>query len=163
MEFTAHNIRFSDGSQTIKGKPLLADTGLSKAILRTLDLSFGNRDKSQIRIADLGCLEGGYTAELARQGYNSLGIEVRDDNIKKCQYASKKLNLPNLKFVQDDVRNVAKHGKFDAVVCLGLLYHLDNPVAFLKLIGEQTRRTLVLDTHYAYSSNWLIRKTRIKL
>jgi hypothetical protein len=35
-------------------------------------------DKSKFRIADLGCLEGGYTVEFARMGFQALGLEVRD-------------------------------------------------------------------------------------
>jgi hypothetical protein len=34
------------------------------------------------RIADLGCLEGGYAVEFARLGMNATGIEVRDSNFQ---------------------------------------------------------------------------------
>jgi hypothetical protein len=51
--------------------------------------------------------------------------------------------------VQDDARNVAHHGPFDAIFCCGLLYHLDRPREFLQTLAECTRRVLVLQTHYA--------------
>jgi len=148
MEFTAHNISFGNES-TISGKPLLCDSGECKAVIRTLNNYFRESERSNIKIVDLGCLEGGYSVEFARNGYNVLGIEVRDLNIQKCQYISNKLNLPNLKFVKDDVRNIEKYGKFDVAFCCGLLYHLDLPVSFLNIMGQQTSTMLILNTHYS--------------
>jgi len=37
------------------------------------------------RLVDLGCLEGGYAVEFARDGFDTLGIEVRQSNFKNCQ------------------------------------------------------------------------------
>ncbi len=107
IQFTAHNIRLDDGTYT---KP---DEGLSidahpwfLAAKRVLDATFP-ADKSQLRIADLGCLEGGYTVEFARLGFQSVGIDVRESNIDVCRYVQSKVNLPNLQFVRDDVWNAA--------------------------------------------------------
>lgn len=57
--------------------------------------------------------------------------------------------IPELDFVKDDARNIASYGRFDAVVCSGLLYHLDRPRAFLKEIGKVTEKLLILNTHFA--------------
>lgn len=148
MEFTAHNIGFGNES-TISGKPLLCDSGECLAVIRTLNNYFTESERSKIKIADLGCLEGGYSVEFARNGYDVLGIEVRDLNIQKCKYVSDKVNLPNLKFVKDDVRNIEKYGKFHVTFCCGLLYHLDLPVSFLNLLGQVTSKMLILNTHYS--------------
>ena len=118
-------------------------------MLRTLRLSFGDRDPATVRVVDLGCLEGGHTAEFARAGYRTLGIEGREANFERCQYVQDRLGLANLEFVFDDVRNVERYGTFDATVCCGLLYHLDSPVAFLRSLARITERVLILQTHYA--------------
>ena len=68
-----------------------------------------------LRIADLGCLEGGSTVEFARLGFQSLGIDVREPNIEACRYVQSKTALPNLTFARDDVWNIANYGSFDAV------------------------------------------------
>jgi SAM-dependent methyltransferase len=102
-----------------------------------------------LRIVDLGALEGGYTVEFARAGFDALGIEGRRSNYEKCQYVARRVGLPNLRFVLDDVRCLESHGTFDATFCCGLLYHLDEPVAFLHKLGRVTRRVLLLQTHYA--------------
>ena len=127
VEFTAHNIRLDDGTLT---KP---DVGHSMdaypwfvSARRILETVFPG-DKHNLRLADLGCLEGGYAVEFARMGFQVLGIDVREANIAACNYVKSETNLPNLKFVKDDVLNITKYGVFDVVFCCGLLYHLDKP------------------------------------
>ncbi len=150
MEFTAHNILLNDGSRTLgASESLLSEGEQCKAFVRTLNQHFPEEDRSAVRVVDLGCLEGGYTVEFARAGYQALGIEARETNVAKCQRVAEQLNLPNLRFVQDDVKNLADHGSFDVVFCCGLLYHLDNPQEFLGLVGALTKRMLILHTHYA--------------
>ncbi len=77
-------------------------------------------DKTKIRVADLGCLEGGYTVEFARLGFQATGIEVRHNNFQACQYVKANTNLINLEYIRDDAWNVARYGPFDAVFCCGL-------------------------------------------
>jgi SAM-dependent methyltransferase len=149
VSFTSHNIRLDDGTYT---KP---DAGYSMdlhpwflAAKRILDGAFpGN--KGHLRIADLGCLEGGYTVEFARLGLQALGIDVRELNIEACRYVQSRVNLPNLEFARDDVWNIAAHGTFDAVFCCGLFYHLDKPREFLNLLSRVTKRVLILQTHFS--------------
>jgi len=65
-------------------------------------------DKSDLRLADLGCLEGGFAVEFARMGFQVLGVEVREANIPACKYVKANTNLPNLEFIKDDARSIAK-------------------------------------------------------
>jgi hypothetical protein len=149
VSFTSHNIRLDDGTYT---KP---DAGFSMdvhpwllAAKRMLDVTFPG-DKTHLRIADLGCLEGGYTVEFARMGLHALGLDVRELNIEACRYVQSKLNLPNLEFALDDVWNIASYGVFDAVFCCGIFYHLDKPREFLNILSKVTKRLLILQTHFA--------------
>ena len=100
-------------------------------------------------MADLGCLEGGYALEFAKLGFNTLGIEVREENLSNCNFLKQDAGLNNLNFVKDDVRNLSNYGEFDIVLCYGLLYHLNDPVAFLNLLGKATTKLLLLNTHFA--------------
>lgn len=146
--FTSHNVLLPGGECTIPGTPLLADGPYVRSILRTLDIAFAG-DVAGKSIVDLGCLEGGWTVEFARAGFNALGIEARKLNVEKCQYVADRVNLPNLRFVLDDVRNIDDHGPFDAVFCAGLLYHLDSPTAYIRTLASATRRLLLLHTHFS--------------
>jgi SAM-dependent methyltransferase len=150
LQFTAHNIELPDGSTTMLGEPLLRDWGICRAALRTLGLVVPIPERANPpRVADLGCLEGGYAVEFARAGYDVLGIEGRRSNVDKCEYVAAALELPNLSFACDDVRSIRSYGAFDAVFCCGLLYHLDRPTSFLRELAAVTRRVLLLQTHYA--------------
>lgn len=150
-EFIAHNVLLPDpdggGRITYEGR-LVEDSGTCQAALRDFKLAFAAVPPQTVRIADLGCLEGGYSVAFARAGYDVTGFEVRTENLACCEYLRSQLNLPNLRFVPGDVRQTLT-GNWDAVFCCGLLYHLDNPVAFLNLLGQVTRRLLIVQTHFS--------------
>lgn len=94
--WTSHNIRLNDDVTTVPGQPDFLETDLRlKAILRDLGLCFGD-DLAGIRIADLGCLEGGFSLALARRGAQVLGIEARALNLEKCMLLKEQFDLPNL-------------------------------------------------------------------
>lgn len=42
-----------------------------------------------------------------------------------------------------------EYGTFDVVLALGILYHLDDPVGWLRRVASLARRVLFIDTHYA--------------
>lgn len=149
IEFTAHNIRLDDGTFT---KPDVQFSMESYpwfiSARRILETVFPG-DKKHFRLADLGCLEGGYAVEFARIGFQVVGIDVREANIAACNYVKSKTNLPNLSFVQDDVWNIARYGKFDVIFCCGLLYHLDKPKQFLETLSSVTTKLVILQTHFS--------------
>jgi SAM-dependent methyltransferase len=148
-EFTAHNIQFPDGSVSMSGHPtLLADEPRCRATMRLLHMLYGNRLSGR-RIADLGCLEGGYAVEFARAGMDSIGIEVRSSNFANCVDVQKRVGLPNLTFKQDNAWNLAKYGPYDVVYCCGLLYHLDRPREFIGLLGKVANDAIIINTHFA--------------
>jgi SAM-dependent methyltransferase len=149
VPFTAHNLVLADGTLSIPGEILLEEHPLPKAVLRTLEAFFPNRRSGEFSVVDLGCLEGGYTALFARAGFAALGIDGRQANVDRCEFGPGQLGLPDLRFVCDDVHNLEQYGSFDVTFCCGLLYHLDDPVSFLRMIGTLTRRVLILQTHFA--------------
>lgn len=153
VTFTSHNIRLDDGTYT---KP---DAGFSMdvhpwflAAKRMLDATFPG-SKEGLRIADLGCLEGGYTVEFARLGFQALGLDVRESNIEACRFVQSRVALPQLEFVRDDAWNIPAYGMFDAVFCCGLLYHLDRPREFLNVLSGITKRVLILQTHFSQAGD----------
>lgn len=148
-EFTAHNIRLADGTLTKPELPhdISAEPWLVSA-KRVLALAFPG-DKSRHSVLDLGCLEGGYSVEFARMGFRATGLEVRESSITACRWVQSRVDLPALSFVQDDAWNAPKHGTFDAVFCCGLLYHIDRPRAFIKMLSSIASRVVILQTHFA--------------
>jgi hypothetical protein len=122
------------------------------AAKRMLEVTFPG-SKENLRIADLGCLEGGYAVEFARLGFQTLGLDVREANIEACRYVKSRVALPRLEFACDDAWNIPAYGLFDAVFCCGLLYHLDRPREFLNMVSSVTKRVLILQTHFSQATD----------
>lgn len=148
--WTAHNIHLGDGLYTIvPGIEGGNEFRLQRIVQIVSDVS--QRPLADLRVLDLGCLEGLFAIELARHGADVVAIEGRPANIEKARFAKDVLELESLELVQDDIRNLsrAKYGDFDVVLCLGVLYHLDAPAvfAFLEQVGDVCRGFAIVETH----------------
>ena len=117
--WTAHNIYLDYENATIdRSKPSIAEDPIFLATKILLEIIYPDvKKRGDVKIADLACLEGGYSIEFARMGFDVTGIEIRENNLAACNYSLDKLKLPNLRFVRDDVRNTPNHGVFDVVFC----------------------------------------------
>ena len=150
--YTAHNIHLPGGIQTL-GVDREADK-LARIVQIVADL--GGKPFEDLSILDLGCLEGGYAIELARRGSRVVAVEGREANLAKARFAAELLGLDRLELIRDDVRSLtpARYGRFDVVLCLGLLYHLDAPDCFelVHRIAEVCERLAVIDTYVGISA-----------
>jgi SAM-dependent methyltransferase len=151
QQWTSHNIRLGDQLTTMPDRPDFMQTDdRLQAIRRTLRAIFGE-NLAGLKIADLGCLEGGFSLALAQEGAQVTGIEARSLNIEKCRLLKEHFDLPNLNFVQADVKdfNVTTFGGFHVTLALGILYHLDNPLTWLQQVAHATKTLMIVDTHFA--------------
>ena len=150
-EWTSHNIRLSPQITTMPGKPdfMETDTRL-RSILRTLSLLY-RESFTGLRVADLGCLEGGFALAMAQRGMDVVGIEARRTNFAKLSLIKDHFELPNLEFRRDDVKNFTRenYGSFDIVLALGILYHLDEPIKWMRQLAAATKGLLIVDSHFA--------------
>jgi hypothetical protein len=150
MQWIAHQIRLPNSPSTMDHQE-----GHSERVLRHIQLVADLLAKplSQVRTLDLACLEGGFTFELAMQGAQAVGLEGRKDNLDKCEAIKARIGLSNCSFLQHDVRNLSKHkhGSFDVVLCLGILYHLtaSDGVELLRRMHDVCKRAVIIDTHVA--------------
>ena len=145
-EWTAMSIHLGDNRYT--RLPPVADWRLRRFVQLVADLL--GKPISQARVLDLACLEGHYAIEFALHGAEVVGLEVRDANIAKARYAKEQMGLDRLTLVQDDVRNISveKYGKFDVIICAGLIYHLDVPdvFAFTERMAEMCTRLAIIES-----------------
>lgn len=101
-------------------------------------------------VLELGCLEGGHSVKLKQMGVKRVvGFEGRWQNIKKCNYIKTIYGYGDIPFFMGDADtyDFSILGRFDAVLCIGLLYHLANPKLFLHKIAEISD-CLFIWTHY---------------
>ena len=103
------------------------------------------------RIVDIGCLEGYFSIECALQGAEVLGIDGKLLNVRKCEFVRSVLGVERATFALGDAMTVTceSSGRFDAVLVLGLLYHLDDPYTFLANVAALCTGFAVIDTHVA--------------
>ena len=81
-------------------------------------------------ILELGALEGAHTFMLAEHPRvrRVMALEGRAANIRKAEFLKEVLGAKNTEFAQANLESdPLEVGKFDAVFCSGLLYHLPEP------------------------------------
>ena len=145
-EWTAMSIHLGDNRYT--RLPPAPDWRLRRFVQLVADLL--GKPISQTRVLDLACLEGHYAIEFALHGAEVTAIEIREANIAKARYAKEQMGLDKLTLVQDDVRNISveKYGRFDVIICAGLIYHLDVPDVFhfTERMAEMCTRLAIIES-----------------
>lgn len=167
--WTAHNIHLGEGVWTIgPGLAGASERNLRRVVQTVADVvattspapagsSPGDAGRGRfagLRVLDLACLEGLYGVELARQGASVVAVEAREPHVEKVRFARDALGLGDrLEVVHGDVREATaeRHGRFDVVLCLGILYHLEaaDAVALLRAAGEMATRAAIVETQVA--------------
>ena len=112
-------------------------------------------DLRGLRVLELGPYEGYWTILLEKVGVReNVAIEIRPENLAKCQRIKELHHLDRTTFVRQDIEKLADGretpaypGPFDLVFCLGLLYHLPEPARALRWMRTQAP-ALFLGTHY---------------
>jgi SAM-dependent methyltransferase len=106
-------------------------------------------------ILELGSLEGGHTVGLARlPGVRSvLGVEGRLANYQRARCAKELFEVENIQFVHANLEEapLSGFGRFDAIYCCGLLYHLPEPWQLVAQFAGVARGVFIW-THCALES-----------
>lgn len=98
---------------------------------------------------DLACHQGWFSSQLAQRGARRvLGIDARAEHVADTTLISKALDLPQMEAVQSDVHaaSAERFGRFDLVLCFGLIYHLENPVGALRVARDLCQGICVVET-----------------
>jgi SAM-dependent methyltransferase len=143
-------IHLADGIYTYEEPQVpQLDTRLRKCLQVAADIT--GKPLEDLRVLDLACLEGQFGIEFALHGSRVLGTEGREANLAKARFVREVLSLDKLELALEDVRDLdsSRHGYFDVVLCLGIVYHLDAPdvMEFLKRVAGVCARVAIVDTH----------------
>jgi hypothetical protein len=100
---------------------------------------------------DLACNEGWFAHRLLEWGAaRAIGLDVRAENIRRAVLVRDHLGVPAEKLTlrQEDLFAVdtAALGRFDVVLLLGLIYHVEDPVGALRRACALTGRLCAIDT-----------------
>jgi hypothetical protein len=99
-------------------------------------LAASNRGRDQsLRILECGCLEGGHTLVLAQAFPEATitAVDVRETSLQKAKFILASSGITNVRLTKENLNepSAAFTQRYDAIFCVGLLYHLRQPAQFL--------------------------------
>jgi len=111
------------------------------------------------RVLDVACNCGGVSLEAAGRAEYVLGIDVVERYIEQAEFLKRALGRERVEFRKLAVEDVdASLGTFDVSLCLGILYHLENPVLGMRKIADVTTSVIVVDSRldpkHPYQPYW---------
>jgi SAM-dependent methyltransferase len=152
-KWTAHNIQLLDDIYTITLTPSYDGAHHRAKWFGLVSEVLLRKSLRNMRILDLGCLEGGITLMLGAAGGSVIGLEIREANLAKATFARDVLGLSNVQFIQADMLKLEDYslGTFDLIICAGTLYHIDAPdlLPFLQSLRRSCSGIVMFDTHLA--------------
>jgi tRNA (mo5U34)-methyltransferase len=140
-----HNLHLPDGRQTAPDHPL----GDFPAFKWEQIASVLPSDMSGMRALDIGCNAGFYSLALAQRGAGVLGIDVDPHYLRQAKWARAQFGVDPKRFslAQMQVYDLARlPDAFDAVLFLGVLYHLRYPLLALDIVADKVDDLLILQT-----------------
>ncbi len=103
------------------------------------------------RAIDLACNEGWFSHRLLEWGAKKvIGIDLREVNIRRARLIAHEYGIDSsqAEFRQSDIFDLRPEqlGKFDVVLLLGLIYHLEDPMRAVRLARAMSGSLCVIDT-----------------
>jgi tRNA (mo5U34)-methyltransferase len=101
------------------------------------------------RALDLACHEGYFAHRLREWGASEvLGIDIREVNVRRAKLLADHYALTGVTFEQHDVYALDPHelGRFEVVLVLGLIYHLENPIGALRIAKALSSNLCVVES-----------------
>jgi tRNA (mo5U34)-methyltransferase len=100
---------------------------------------------------DMACCEGWFAHRLLEWGAERVvGVDLREVNIRRAELVREHFGIQRerLRFIRSDVfdLNLRQLGRFDVVLMLGLVYHLEDPVGAVRRAHALTRSLCVLES-----------------
>lgn len=126
----------------------------SRLVFSKLEELFGARWQ-EINCLDIACNEGYFALEVSRRGARRvIGFDARQKNIDKANFINRHIGNERLSFHVEELSNLTpeRFGTFDLTLCLGLLYHLENPMDALRRIRAVTKELCVIDTQVLHET-----------
>ena len=100
-------------------------------IIDTFKLKKSEKPLSKIKILDIGCGGGLLSEPMSRLGADVVGIDASQKNINVAKLHAKKSNL-NIKYFCLSPENFKIDKKFDVILNMEIIEHVDNVDFFLK-------------------------------
>lgn len=127
------------------------------APLRQMLQRYRSSDRVKPRVLDLGCGNGSLTHQIARSGYEAIGVDISSEGI---EIASK--SFPDCQFIRADIYRLPEFlmdGSFDFAISVETIEHLTYPRELLRDARKCLRpggRLIVTTPYHGYLKNLAI-------
>jgi len=100
------------------------------------------------RILDIACNSGFWSIQCALLGATVVGFDARPELIEQAELIKKIVGVGSVEFLTLPFEEMTPQrlGRFDAVLNLGILYHLPDPLAALFATKAMAETVIVVDT-----------------
>lgn len=129
----------------------LVDCWLSRDILplhstrkKALEYFIKTKVKSFDTALDLACHQGYFTFELEKYFNSVTGVDRFEQSIKEAKLISSEVSNGNSKFIHSTVEDFNQPAEL--VLCFGVLYHVENPISFLRKISSLSQKYCIIET-----------------
>lgn len=125
---------------------------LVKNISKIISSHYSEEEISQLSVVDIGCYDGWILVQLAKlfKFKSAVGVEPRLKNIQKGKFARDFYKITsNVKFLQSDIDSLEKvigFEKFDIVLCLGVLHHVESTTDAIRRLSNISKHMLIIDS-----------------
>jgi SAM-dependent methyltransferase len=92
---------------------------------------------------DVGCGVGYFSKFLMDLGFRVVGVDGREENVREG-----KRRYPEIDFIAGNAEElpIPQLGTYDFVLCVGLLYHLENPFRAIRKLYSLTNKALLVES-----------------
>jgi len=101
-----------------------------------IESNYPNILKSNIRVIDIGCGGGIVSEPLSNMGYDVTGIDASEINISSAKVHAEKSNSSAKYFCSSAEKFAGQKKKFDVVVALEIIEHVNNIPLFLDSLAK---------------------------
>ena len=112
-------------------------------IIDTLNLEVTKKPLNKIKILDIGCGGGLLSEPMSRLGADVVGIDASEKNIKVAKLHAKKNNL-DIKYICASPENLKTDYKFDVILNMEIIEHVDNIDFFLKSCSHLLKKNGIM-------------------
>jgi len=102
-----------------------------------------NKPLKNIKILDIGCGGGLLSEPMSRLGADVVGIDASDKNIKVAKLHAKKNHL-NIKYLCTSPENLNIKTKFDVILNMEIIEHVENINFFLKSCSKLLKKNGIM-------------------
>lgn len=113
-----------------------------KAIRRYL----ANLDGNYATALDISCHEGFFSHVLSEYFEHVTGIDKNAESVAKAREIASLLGHTRIRFENSTVEDWDELQNADLVLCLGLLYHVENPIPVLRKLASLTKMGMCIET-----------------